>query len=881
MLDNSISSTHATPRRARGAARHGHALALLLLGALGPAVGCSDDELALENELALETPVETAAQELTSIPTIPDEALQKTLAPLRALEVPGRVYMRSVEETFAGSGTFSQVVHVYQPDANGETIRFELAAKTSTGQVDTSHGFQSVKVTSRPGESDEIQQTQPNSSGQRVYDVPGSRQGWYRFELTYVAPNAGRTLSFRAYDASGNSLKIVWVDPPSAAAQVRAKVAVDASASPVFLKGGAYRNTDPSQFAYADNVKVNGNLLYRRGFDQGQYNFPLGQLNAAEHTLEFSLAASAYNPAKFWFGVSEKSFARAAAKASWDRVQFLYQGAMRTGDYDAWSEGVAFAQGATVANGVRPPPVRRGTTFSVAVEDSSLNGTQNATVRIISDATGAEVSWAKSLPAEGDYRGGIFANGAFSSRNREHWRITVPSDAPVGRYYARAFAPWGARIGQDVVFYVIHNPYPLVASGAISKAELETYGYDEDEDGVDLNGGYGSDQDNIRDHFTVLYEWSPPYDVQRKLTGAFRRTTDESKFSFLDHAVAAAQGTTSEIETMRRLYRLVTQRYRYSQPTNQGDVSNIFLSDGLDPAESLQYAKPNSQLSWEDGIGGVQCYDYAPVLASIARSAGVLSRVVSSDGNLGGWGNHFFTEAYIPSVPHHGGKTQNSSSAPNSDTVPWYAFDATNPDASGSVPYQYLWERYSEAIAPQAQYGKAVFVLSGYKPRGTTTNTVTWDPLGPTDDIGADDVLSLQAAYESGPDFWLTQSGVTGILGRGEKDVYRISKATTGARAVSVSTVPGGGNTLQPVLCVGPYVDPNGPPAESEPGMPPRWNVSVPVRCADRATTYPLPEGESYVVVFHDHGQPDDAYPDSEDRLKLGDSVQYVLDLQY
>jgi hypothetical protein len=83
MLDNSISSTHVTSRRAR----HGDALALLLLGALGPAVGCSDDELPLE------TPVETAAQELISIPTIPDEALQKTLAPIRALEVPGRVVL--------------------------------------------------------------------------------------------------------------------------------------------------------------------------------------------------------------------------------------------------------------------------------------------------------------------------------------------------------------------------------------------------------------------------------------------------------------------------------------------------------------------------------------------------------------------------------------------------------------------------------------------------------------------------------------------------------------------------------------------------------------------------------------------------------------------
>ncbi|WP_437733519.1 transglutaminase-like domain-containing protein [Sorangium sp. So ce1335] len=875
MIDTSISSTPVTSRRARRAARHGDALALLLLGALGPVVGCADDELALE------APVETSAQELASIPNIPDEALQKTLAPLRALEVPGRVYMKSVEETFSASGTFSQIVHVYQPDANGERIRFELAARTATGQVDTSHRFESVRVTSRPGEPDQVVQDLANQSGQHTYELSSSRQGWYRFEFRYVAPNAGRTLSFKATDVTASSLKIVWVDPPSAAVQVKARVAVDGSASPVFLKGGAYRNTDPGQFAHADNVKLNGNLLYRRGFDQGRYNFPLGQLNAAEHTLEFSLSASSYNPAKFWFGVSEKSFAPTAAKTSWDRVQLLYQGAMRTGDYDAWSEGVAFAQGATVVNGVRPPPVRRGTTFSVAVEDSSLNGTQNATLRIISDATGAEVSWAKSLPSELDYRGGIFANGGFSSRNREHWRITVPGDAPIGRYLVRASTPWGARIGQDVVFYVIHNPYPLVAGGAISKAELETYAYDEDEDGVDLHGEYGSDKDNIRDNFTVLYEWSPPYYVHTKLTAAFRRTTDESEFSFLDHAVAAAQGTTSELETMRRLYRLVTQRYRYSQATNLGDVSSIFLSDGLDPAESLQYGKPGTQLTSEDGIGGVQCYDYAPVLAAIARSAGVLSRVVSSDGNLGGWGNHFFTEAYIPTVPHHGGKTQNSSSSPNSDTDPWYVFDATNPDASGSTPYEFLWTRYSEAIATRAQYGRATFVLTGYKPRGTTTNLVTWDPLGPTDDVGADDVLSLDAEYGSGPDFWLTESGVTGLLGRGEKDVYRISKATTGARAVSVRTVPGGGNTLQPVLCVGPYVDPNSPPVENEPGMDPRWPASVPVRCADRATTYPLPEGESYVVVFHDHGQPDDASPNPDDRLKLGDSVQYVLDLQY
>ena len=59
-----------------------------------------------------------------------DAAVQKTMAPIRALETPGSVYMKAVDETFNTVGTFSQVFHVYQPDANGESIRFELSART-------------------------------------------------------------------------------------------------------------------------------------------------------------------------------------------------------------------------------------------------------------------------------------------------------------------------------------------------------------------------------------------------------------------------------------------------------------------------------------------------------------------------------------------------------------------------------------------------------------------------------------------------------------------------------------------------------------------------------------------------------------------------------
>src|SRR5690606_2407920 len=129
----------------------------------------------------------------------------------------------------------------------------------------------------------------------------------------------------------------------------------------------------------------------------------------------------------------------------------------------------------------------------------------------------------------------------------------------------QAFAPGGAQIGENVVFYVIHNPYTLLASGAISKAELETYGYDEDEDGMLLQGDYGVDRDNLRDHFTATYELTSPgnYWPTTRLTAAFRRTRDETFPSMLDMAVASMDGTTNEFESMLRLYRIVSQRIKY------------------------------------------------------------------------------------------------------------------------------------------------------------------------------------------------------------------------------------------------------------------------------------------------------------------------------
>ena len=781
-------------------------------------------------------------------------AVAKTTAPLRSLQAPGGVYITSIEHTSSATGNLQHVVHVYQPDGNGEGIRFELAARTSGGAIDAAHGFQSVTVTSRPGETGEITQTLGNANGQRVYALSTSRQGWYRLSFTHVAPSGGRTLTIRAYDTANNPLKLAWSDPPGVDAQVRVGFRVTQTTN-AFFKGGAYRNADPASSAFADSVKVNGALLYRRSFDQGRYNFPLGSLNPGQHTLEFSLSSSGGAP-KYWFGVNEKSFDPLGGRSAWGPVQFLYYGAMHTGDYDAWNDGVAFAQG-PMAEGSRPPPVRRGTTFAVALDDSRLRA-GNATIRISSVLSPqTEVAWTKTLPASSDYAGGIFSGGAPVQRGREHWLVSVPSSAPVGRYKLRAFAPDGAQIGTDVLFYVIHNPYPLLGSTAISKAELEAYGYDEDEDGVAMQGPYGTDRDNFRDHFTVLFSavyqdsLVVGYGPRTKLTGAFRRTGDESRASMLDFAASSMDGTTTELESMLRLYRLVSQRIRYNSPTPIDDTSDYFIGMGaIEPSLAYWSSLPSSDL-WDGVTTGGECFEYGTALAALARSAGLLARPISGL-SIGGWGNHVFTEAYIPGAGQHGGKRTSSNSSAASDTDPWYTFDATDPNGNGRRSFV----QYAEAVAPRAQYGRARQVTTGSSVIDAVTNPPIWDPFA-TSMFAPSSVLNVTSAYTAGPEYWLTASGVNGWIGYGEKDVYRISKAVTGAKAVRVTTV-GGSSSLALKVCVG--------SVSNTPIMP--------ERCPNAASSTLLPSGESYVVVFNDA-------EDAPSRYLRGDIAKYVLDLEY
>ncbi len=819
----------------------------MVMGLCGALAACSGADGAPTDE----APAESATQALKSTE---EAAVARTTAPIRSLQTPGNVYMTSIEQTSASAGSFAHVVHVYQPDATGEGIRFEVAARTSGGAVDTTHTFQSVSLVSRPGQSDQTQVTLANGNGQTVWAVATSRSGWYRFAFTHGAPSGGRTLSIRAYDAAGNSLKLAWSDPPGVNTQVRVGLAVT-QASNVFFKGGTYRNADASQFAYADSVKLNGTLLYRRSFDQGRFNFPIGRLNAGAHTLEFSLASSS-GPAKYWFGVDAKSFDTLGAKTTWDPVQFLYLGSMRTGDYDAWSDGVAFRQAS--ATGARPAPVRRGTTFAVAVTHPSLSS-GNATLRITRVLSSTNLPWVKTLPTDGDYSGALFVSGAPSAQNRENWRVAVPSDAPIGRYFLTVTAPNGAPIGDRVAFYVTYNPYPLVASGAVTKAELEVYGYDEDEDGVAMQGPSGTDHDNLRDHFSAHYEarGEGGYSVTTMINGSFRRTRDENLPSVLDYAMAAADGTTNEFESMVRLYRLASQRIKYQNPPSFDDTSELLTAQGAFTPD-LAFWSAEQGMDLNITTTG-QCYQYGHLLTALARSAGMLARPASSMGWVGGWGNHVFAEAYIPGAGRHGGKRTSSSASASSDTDPWYAFDATDPRGNfGLFGTPHPFTLHSEAITPRAQYGRAALVIQGVSPGRTEifTNPLSWNPLSQTPVFGG--LLDLTSAYYSGPEFWLTGSGVTGYIGYGEKDVYRISKTVTGARAVRVMRLSGSSN-LDLKLCVVPV---SGPPLTE--------------RCSSAAASHPLPSGESYVVVFNDADHTEGIQP----RYLLGDITRYVLDLE-
>ncbi len=800
---------------------------------------------------------------------------------------PSDVYLTSFSASFQYEGSYAHTVYLYQPEESAAVLRFTLqSAIAGTTSSDDASVFRNVQLLRNPGQQDESEQELTATASGDGYEATTRAKGWYALKFSYQAPGTNRTLTYRGVDANGAPIKTAWIAPSGKTAQFRATFRVDRPTH-VYFKGGAFSGASIQQFAFTDNIKVDGELLYRRSFNQGLFNYPMGYLPSDTHSLDFDFTAWSGAPSQSWFGVSSVSFdpkqreaaegavapaGETNAKTQWDPVQFVYQGPMHTGDYDAWSEGVAFAQSQTPAGsggsgtfprlGVRPPPVRRGTTFSIALEHEKLAGPEsNATLELSLLDSNTSLNWPVTSAPSLDYSGGIFTEAGFSTRSREHWSITVPVHAPIGRYVLRAFAPDRTPIGSDVLFYVLHNPHTYVGTEGLTKAEVETYGYDEDEDGLGWNlvegAGQDADQDHLRDQYVVVVGHpgnaedgallpGESYGANAAYSAAFRRTSGRASWdhSLLDYAMASAHGATSEFETMVRLLRFVSQRKWYTNMSaSVVDVEEELGASALDELErELALAAACSQSGYESSDcvrGGAVCYTSATLLGAITRSTGILARAVNA-------GSHAVTEAYLPTPP-------DGALFPDADR--WFVFDATDhksnmagPFAVGSdpnvQPSYHFWNLWG-AVAPRGQYclaeKLAAQVQGGIERCSWITTSVDWE--APTNrgsfQIPSSGVKDLAPEYNSSTGYWITKSGVTGWLSFGDKDVYRISKSTAGGDYLRVVAQPSfGSSNLAPELCIYPSPLVSGATSSK--------------RCADAASVRRIPEGESYVVVFND-----------------------------
>ncbi|MGE5783601.1 MAG: hypothetical protein ACM3ZE_03390, partial [Myxococcales bacterium] len=687
---------------------------------------------------------------------------------------PSSVYLTSFSATFQYQGVYPHTVYLYQPEAAESVVQINLRSEIAgVGIPDSGTVFQNVRWVHHPDQPSPIEEELSVSPEGNRYDAVSRGQGWYALKFEYRPTSSNRALIYEAFDAQGAPMRTAWIAPSGRTSKFRASFQVS-SPGYTYFKGGAFSGASNRQFAFTDNIKVDSKLLYRKSFDQGLFNYPVGYLTAQNHELEFDFTAWSGAPSQSWFGVSQVSFdpnqteleqgggtPSVEVKRRWEPVQFLYQGPMHTADYDAWSEGVAFAQSTgTIGGGstsfpklgVRPPPVRRGTTFSVALEHNGLSASgSNATLEIVAADTNAPVNWQRALAATLDYSGGIFTEAGWAKSDREHWNISLPTDAPIGRYVLRAFAPDGARIGSDVLFYVIHNPQAYVGIAGLSKGDVESYGYDEDEDGLAWNlasAQTDADQDHLRDNFVVvvnppgvdengIYVPEESYTGTAVRAGAFRRSGNRSEWdhSLLDYAMASAQGTTTEFETMLRLLRFVNQRATYSNQLTSDDAEGgLGAFYGEDPERTLALAHACSQPgndSTECAHGGAVCYTFASRLAAIARSTGLLARAINS-------GTHAVTEAYLPTPP-------NGTSFPDSDR--WFVFDSTDhkstPAGPFADPYDYntqpsqFFNNLWEAVAPRGQYCLAqkftMYMNAGFTDAcNWITTSVDWEvPTAP------------------------------------------------------------------------------------------------------------------------------------------------------
>ncbi|MCC6216378.1 MAG: transglutaminase domain-containing protein [Polyangiaceae bacterium] len=801
----------------------------------------------------------------------------------------------SVRERFADGGvTFSYEFHFFQPDANGEPITVELASVDDSDQLDPTNSFSQVTLTRHPVKGQAAQQGDPDyletnligGAGSIPAQPQASVRGWYMVQLLYHVETGGRAIRFRVTDAGGKRLPIYWIDdPPLTLVDIALEVEVAAPGSFAYYKGGAYRNAERGEYSYVTGVTLDGNLLYERAFDQGKFSFPLGYLSGGTHVLMARWESSGGYPTKLWESVCEHSFDPSDTKKSWDPVQMLYLGNLHTRDYDAWSEGVAFTQ-RNGEPGDRPAPVRRGGTFSVALEGASL-GTGDGDVKVFTLATGAEVTWPAFRAKVADYTGGYHVAGAFEARQREHWTVTVPEDAPVGRYVLRGYdasgqqLTWPGNPAGDILFYVLYDPYPLVDGVSFTKQELETWAYDEDEDGKQWDG-YGNDADHERDDDAAFQR--PPagqnYATHRYRLHAIRRDPSRaSPTSVLDLAIAAVDGTQDEMDAMLRLHRLTNQRIRWESWDGALDAENALVHSPVPftPDEAATYAVSGSFPASRQFVG--QCQDFANSLTALARSIGIPARPASAVQGPGeclpqcglfGWNYHVFTEVFLGAshLPRQGGTRGPSDPAP-SDDDPWVLFDANDAVAGGGTGFgiqcRKPWGVSADGIDTRADYYRTSretcyaehVTMPGpvlAEPAAITISGLDWDPAVPYGQLASRTSVAERYRPAVPVEYWITTSGVGGDMGWGDKDFFKIDAGAGGATVEAVAL----GADLDVRLCS--YPD------DGDPSVP-----DIVDQCASPGPVVTLGPGVHGIVVFS-------GLPAGDDRH--GNYVRYELRVQ-
>lgn len=717
--------------------------------------------------------------------------------------------------------TRATILSLYVPkNMAGKDFEVFIGSEDPQGEIDYLDFFALIKLTWPDGAEEDLSAGPEFGKYQSSVSVPPNVFGMYTLELFYHIDSMSTLhyyANFKDYDVN---VPIGWVDAPEVV-HVDAKFITDGVGS-VFLRGGSYGGKLESNRSYITNIEVDGDVLYKRAFEKGDFNFPLGVCAAREHEVSFDWVHSGRN-AELWTHMCQNG-------VEWFPVQITYLGNMHTRDYGCWKTGVA--QG--------PAVIRRGTTFMLVVNDSDLS-TGNADVSIFNK--NGQVFFPMEKTEEYSSHIGRF----------EHWEISVPPEVPIGRYHIEVYSPGGDFIVPAVKFYVIFNPYKNVGP-MFPKEELETYAYDEEED---FSGG-GDDADHFRDEYSGCYTTGIPGMGMGYKLHPFR--SRENQVSVLDLAIAASDGSVDEFEAMLPLFRLVNQRidwrsggaWRCSLGCNidalfgcYNDESHVETDGTCQGSDILPLTVEDAEiygLNFNDLSDAVeepgktkivsgQCFDFSAALVGLARSIGIPARQVAAEKAFG-WERHVWTEVFLPLsiLPKQYG-AMHPDGGPPADYFNWYVFDSTDNHFVGG------WVHSEESIDPRVDY-YASFVDNSdangdvivIPERGIWTSSIEWcaPPLIAERKCNAEgQAIDVFEEYSMDSiNYWFFDGSISSWLACGDKDHFMLK--VVGESTISLEQ----SGELDISMCV--Y----------------NHNPPFPEKCEQPREFFNLGEGIWYIQVF-------------------------------